>query len=146
MSVKLVLFCRGDETKASKPWKRAFSGQIPFLNTTLHDEKLIEQGRQAYLADQRSNHLEVNDTEDVIFSASEEEHEVELLSGVTDILQPAAREALEKRVKAVKQITERRLLKRKQSRHLGRIVREYPNIGRTVEEFVQNNGVDADAW
>lgn len=36
-----------------------FSGQIPFLNTTLHDEKLIEQGWQAYLADQRSNHLEV---------------------------------------------------------------------------------------
>lgn len=96
-----------------------------------------------------------SDTEDVIFIASEEEHEVELLSGVTDILQPAAREALEKRVKAVhrkarreavKQITERKLLKRKQSRHLGRILREYPNIGQTVEEFVQNNGVGADAW
>ena len=78
-----------------------------------------------------------------------------MLSGVTDILQPAAREALEKRVKAVrrkarreavKQMTERRLLKRKQSRHLGRILREYSNIGRTVEEFVQNNGVGADAW
>ena len=34
-----------------------FSGQIPFLNITLHNEKLIEQSRQAYLADQRSNNL-----------------------------------------------------------------------------------------
>ena len=132
-----------------------FSGQIPFLNITLHDEKLIEQGRQAYLADHRSNNLEVNDTEDVIFSESEEEREVELLSGVTYILQPAAREALEKRVKAiclkarreaVKQITERRLLKRKLSWHPGRILREYPDIGRTVEELLQNNGVGADVW
>ena len=94
MSVKLALFCRSDETKASKLWKEHlldqvildFSGQIPFLKITLHDEKLIEQSQQA-------------------------------------------------RREAVKQITERRLLKRKQSRHLGRILREYPNIGWTVRNL-----------
>ena len=131
-----------------------FSGQLPYLNLSLHVEKLIEQSRQAYLTDQRLNNL--ND-DDMIVSESEEEgiQEAQSLSAVTDIMQPAAKAALEKRVKAVRrksrrefvrQMTERRLLKRKRSRKLGRVLRNYPDIGRTVEEFVKQNGVGADAW
>ena len=102
VSVKLILFSRGVEGEHLLDQVLLdFSGQIPFLNISLHYEKLVEQSWQAYLADQRRNNLNVNDTDDVIVSESEAEQEVESLSGVTDFLQPAAREALEKRVKVV---------------------------------------------
>ena len=132
-----------------------FSAQIPSLNFSPEQEKLIEESRQAFIAGQTLNNFDLNDNGDLICSESEEEQDVESLSGITDILQPAAREALQKRVNSVrlkarretvKQITERRLLKRKRSKRLGRILRDYPDIGQTVEEFVQNNGVGADAW
>ena len=132
-----------------------FSGQIPFLNLSLHDEKLIEQSRQAFLADQRLQSLEESNDELICSESDEEQGQVDALSGVTDILQPAAKEALQKRVKSVrlkakrkaaKKIAEMRLLKRKRSKRVGRVMRDFPDIGRTIEEYVQSNGVGADAW
>lgn len=133
-----------------------FSRQIPFLNLSLHDEKLIEQSRQAFLADQRLQSLEEKYEDELISSESDEEQgQVDSLSGVTDILQPAAKDALQKRVKSVrlkakrkaaKKIVEMRLLKRKRSKRVGRIMRDFPDIGHTTEEYVQSNGAGADAW
>ena len=132
-----------------------FSSQVQYLDLSVQQRKLIEQSRQSFRTDQRLKNLELNSNDDLICSESEEEQDAESLSGVTDILQPAAKRALQKRVKSVrlkarrkalKEITEMRLLKRKRSKRLGRILRDYPDIGRTVEEFVQSSGVGADAW
>jgi len=89
-----------------------FSGQLPFLNLSLHDENLIEQSRQAYLADQRLKDFERNNEDDEVVSESHEEQEaVESLPNVTNILQPEARKALEKRVKAIRRKARRDTVK-----------------------------------
>lgn len=100
---------------------------------------MIEQSRQAFLEDQRND---VEDNGNTICSESEEELEVDLLLRLSDFLHPAARQALQKRIKSVrhkarreaaKKIAEKRFLKRKRSKRLGSIMKEYPDIGRTIE-------------
>lgn len=45
-----------------------------------------------------------------------------------------------------KRIPEKCYLKRTKSKRVGRIQREHPDIGETIEEYVRKCGVGADAW
>ena len=45
-----------------------------------------------------------------------------------------------------KAVAERRFLSRKVSKRISKILRDCPNIGETVESFVQDHSVGADAW
>lgn len=45
-----------------------------------------------------------------------------------------------------KAIAERRFLSRKVSKRVSKIVRDCPNIGETIEAFVKDHSVGADAW
>ena len=45
-----------------------------------------------------------------------------------------------------KRVAERRYLRRRKSKKVGRIQREHPDIGETIEQYVQKCGVGADAW
>jgi hypothetical protein len=47
---------------------------------------------------------------------------------------------------ARRRIAEERLLKRRKSKKVSRILRDCPDIGKTIEDFVQKCGAGADAW
>ena len=45
-----------------------------------------------------------------------------------------------------KRVAERHYLRRRKSKKVGRIQREHPDIGETIEQYVRKCGVGADAW
>ncbi len=45
-----------------------------------------------------------------------------------------------------KKVVERRFLKRRHSKRVSKVLKDCPGIGETIEEFVRNCGVGADAW
>ena len=47
---------------------------------------------------------------------------------------------------AKRPIPEERLLKRCRSKKVSKVLRECPDIGKTIEDFVQTGGAGADAW
>ena len=58
------------------------------------------------------------------------------------------RAAIQRKAKReiAKRIAERRFLQRRRSKRIGRIEKECPDIGKTIEEFVRKRGVGADSW
>lgn len=47
---------------------------------------------------------------------------------------------------AAKRVAEECLLRRKIPKRVGRVLRDYPDIGKEIENFVQSKRVGADAW
>ena len=47
---------------------------------------------------------------------------------------------------AAKRVAEECLLRRKTPKRVGRVLRDYPDIGKEIENFVQSKRVGADAW
>lgn len=75
--------------------------------------------------------------------------------GITDPLSDKAKYLIVKKCTAIrrrakrrkkKAIAERRFLSRKISKRVSKILRDCPNIGETIETFVQERNVGADAW
>ena len=120
---------------------------------------LVKQSRDAYLAfekidlpDQRRLQAVINGE---IVSESESDHpddyDYASLVGNKEKTKELAKiqlRAIRRRNKrdAVKLISQRRLLSRKVSRRIKGILHDYPNIGKVMEEFVEQRSVGADAW
>lgn len=111
---------------------------------------MIEESRQVYLMNRKME--EMND-ENVV-SESEDSDPEEWVT-VNDVLGAESRELISKKVKslrkqatreAAKKIEAERFLKRKRSKHVGTILKKYPNIGSDIENFAKSRGVDAEAW
>ena len=58
------------------------------------------------------------------------------------------RAAIQRKAKReiAKRIAERRFLQRRRSKRIGRIEKECPDFGKTIEKFVRKRGVGADSW
>ena len=73
---------------------------------------------------------------------------IDPLSDAGKVLIARKRVAIQRRAKrrAAKAIAEKRFLSRKVSKKVSKILRDCPDIGKTIENYVQDRQVGADAW
>ena len=111
--------------------------------------KEVKISKQAFDADQEAHYMEKS-------------RQCSTLNGmiVTDsesaqTLDPTDRQVMDRRVAAIKRTIRRKrakyianqhFLQRCKSKNLNTIVRSYPDIGSTIEEFVESCNVGANAW
>lgn len=128
-------------------------GIIQLLKLNEREKSIIEQSRQAYLLSERlqGNQSDVDD--DAIGSETEESGAD--WGNIHDPLQPEARDIISQKVKQLKRnarrkaaqrIAEARFLRRKRGKNVGKILKECPDIGSTIENYVKSAGVGADSW
>ncbi len=131
-----------------------FAKQLLDLNISEQDYEVIEQSKQVYhqQEDLRKKQDEIDDG--MIVSDLEPEDPEELLL-VRDPLDDAGKALIKKKREAIcrkakreikRKIAEKRFLKRRRSKKIGKILQECPGIGKTIEEYVERCGVGADAW
>ena len=129
-----------------------------------HFEKIVLQLADTelnLLSQSHSAYLELNTTEDVIpareaaafngqvVSESESDNPDNFLD------HESAKGILKQKIQAIRRkcqrarmklVAKRRFLQRKVSKRVRGIIDKYPNIGKCIEEFVQDRSVGADAW
>lgn len=131
-----------------------FAFYLSSSDVTVEEEKLIEESRQAYLETERRQYH----TEESADIVSDDESDVvnpdDWLS-VTGLDTEAAKEMIvkqrkiykrKKRTRAVKAVTESRLLRKRLPNRVPNILLKYPNIGDEIEKFVRERKIGADAW
>ncbi len=134
-----------------------FFNEIPKLELDPQAQQLVEQSHLVYLASEQDMYEQDRmartiNGEIVTDSESDDpESYVRLrdpLSEEGKSLVAKKRAAIRRKAKRrqVKAIAERRFLSRKVGKKTSRILRECPDIGKTIEIFVQERNVGADAW
>ena len=127
-----------------------FSGHLHLFNLEEREELIIEQSRQAFLLAQR---LDNSDADDEAVVSEAEEMEVDW-GNINDPLQKEAQSAIVQKVrnvrlsakrKAAKKIAEERFLRRRRGKNVSKILKECPDIGQTIENYVRSAGAGADS-
>lgn len=121
-----------------------FTSQIPSIGLTEKDEKCIEISRQAYLWKGQLEQMEQSDD----FGSESDEEETENCHKQQNHDMQREVKLMRRRLKrqAARKVAEMRLLQRRQGKHVSKILRDCPDIGKSIEEFVKDNNVGADAW
>ena len=124
---------------------------------TEDEEKQVEESRQSFLLYQRDrieNDRTVNMLQGTVCSDSESDNPDEWID-VPDIRAEAGKKLIQKTRRSIRQKAKRRiatriaeecLLKRRIPKRVGRVLRDFPDIGKEIEQFVQSRRVGADAW
>lgn len=119
-----------------------FAGQLSFLNLSLNDERIIEQSRQVYLLQRRLQEME-RDIDNGIIVSEYDSDSPEELNKVRNPLDEAGKQIIRKKRAAIrrkekrefrKRIADSHYLKRRKSKRIGKIQRDCPDIGKTIEE------------
>ena len=130
---------------------------LPSLELSSKQLNLIEQSQQVFKQMEEVN-KENSKIEDGFIVSDEDDsfsHEPIDWNTIKDPCSEKAKEIVVKRIKSIRRkkkrdlkrkIAEQRILKRKRSKKVGRILTKYPNIGKDIEQFVSEAGVGADAW
>lgn len=131
-----------------------FARKLSSLNFNNEEKGLIDQSKKAYLVQKSRNDKEADVDDGLVASESDDDDPTELfqvqdpldVKGKAIILKKRA--AIQRKAKRdiAKRIAERRFLQRRRSKRIGRIEKECPDIGKTIEEFVRKQGVGADSW
>lgn len=130
-----------------------FARQLPFLDLSENDERIIEQSRQVYLRAERRQEIESEIADGMIVSDSDSNC-AEEGQRARDPLDEAGLDIIKKKRAAIrrkatrevkKRVAERRYIRRRKSKKVGAIQREHPDIDETIEH-VRKCGVGADAW
>ena len=115
---------------------------------------MVDQSRQAYLIERWHKDKEDDVDDGLVVSESESDDPNELCQ-VKDPLDAKGKAVILKKRAAIqrkakreiaKRIAERRFLQRRRSKRIGRIEKECPDFGKTIEKFVRKRGVGADSW
>ena len=131
-----------------------FIKELPNLGINEHNNNLVQQSRQVY-HEQKLLLEKQNEIDDGMIVSDQESDNPEDFLVVRQPLNDAGKKLILKKRAAIrrkakrdvkKKIAERRFLMRKRSKKVGKIVRECPDVGKTIEEFVEKCGVGADAW
>ena len=135
-----------------------FNHQLSSLGLSKLETKIVRQSHHIYSIrksqDERENDIE----EGNIVSESDESSTDVNRQSLDEINSPYDAHALaliKKRRAAIRRkatrdtrrrIAEQRLMKRRKSKKVSRILQDCPDIGKAIEEFVQKCGAGADAW
>lgn len=129
-----------------------FAGQLPFLGLSTEDERITEQSRQAYMLSQRMQASRSQNSDEVVSESDSSENE--MLQDV-DLIGERAKAFLHKKRAALKRkgireakrrIAERRFQKRHRSKRVSKLLRDCPDVGQEIENYVKSCGAGADAW
>ena len=130
-----------------------FNGQLHLFNLDEREELIIEQSRQAFLLARRLDENN-SDADDEAVLSEAEEMEVDW-GNIHDPLQKEAQSAIIQKIrnlrlgakrKAAKKIAEERFLRRRRGKNVSKILKECPDIGQTIENYVKSAGAGADSW
>lgn len=141
----------------SHPDNEAILSEISQLELDAPSLQLLEQSRLAYLAAENDMYEQQHTARALngeIVSESESD-DPESYVMITDPLSEEGKLLIKKKRAAIhrkmkrqqaKATAERRLLSRKVTKRVSQIIKECPDIGKTIETFVQSCNVGADAW
>lgn len=127
-----------------------FSGQLHLFNLEEREELIIEQSRQAFLLARRLDENNSDPDDEAVLSEAEE-MEVDW-GNIHDPLQKEAQSAIVQKIrnlrlgakrKAAKKIAEERFLRRRRGKNVSKILKECPDIGQTIENYVKSAGAGA---
>ena len=130
-----------------------FSGQLHLFNLEEREELIIEQSRQAFLLARRLDENN-SDADDETVLSEAEEMEVDW-GNIHDPLQKEAQSAIVQKIrnlrlgakrKAAKKIAEERFLRRRRGKNVSKILKECPDIGQMIENYLTSAGAGADSW
>lgn len=131
-----------------------FSYKFSETDLSEEEEQIVEQSRQAFLALQRERESVGNEENQEIVTDSESDNPDDWV-GITDVLSNDGKQQVLKqrrifkrkaRREAAKEIAKRHILERKLPQKVCKTVIKYPNIGKDIEKFVEENRVGADQW
>ena len=131
-----------------------FSGQIPFMGLSNEIESKIEYSRQAYLQQTRKrNHEEQAELGLIVSDNSSDEEQsndavIDNVFSKEDIEAKNERQKIKRRARYAlkKKVAEEKLLRRRTSRKVSRVLAECPDIGEVIEHFVKESGSGTDKW
>ena len=124
----------------------------------MQEIKVIDQSRQAFMYAERQSNDDENYSDDasVQITSDSGSSEAEIWArGVQSPMDERGKLLIKKRrasirLKSMRQIKKRlaeeRLMKRRRSKKVGKIISECPGIGEEIEDFVKQCGAGADAW
>lgn len=122
-----------------------FSGLLHLFNLEEREELIIEQSRQAFLLARRLDENN-SDADDEAVLSEAEEMEVDW-GNIHDPLQKEAQSAIVQKIrnlrlgakrKAAKKIAEERFLRRRRGKNVSKILKECPDIGQTIENYLKS--------
>lgn len=137
-----------------EPMLEHFFETLPNLDISEHDLHMIQQARDAYQL-KKSLHEKQDEIDDGMIVSELESDDPEEFLLVRDPLDDAGKKLIMKKRAAIhtkakreikKKVAEKRFLMRRRSKKVGKILRECPDIGKTIEKYVEKCGVGADAW
>ena len=149
---ELIVLLRQYNTSVIEQVLLDFAHNMSFMDFTEEEERLIEQSRQAYLTRSRQQALGCQDNR--VVTDSESDNPEQWLS-VKKLNSPEGIKMIKKQRRILrsqtkrgvaKAIANRCLLKRKIPRRVSSILKEFPSIGRDIEEYVRSRRCGADAW
>ncbi len=133
-----------------------FDSKLSSIDITPEVKKIINQSYKAYIQGESLQRKQRDISEGMIVSDSESsEEEGYSWTPGKDLLGQNRRALLIKKRAAMKRnavheikkkVAERRPPKRRCSKRVSKVLKDCPGIGETIEEFVRNCGVGADAW
>ena len=136
---------------------RVFFVQLPNLGFSQHQISLITQSKEAYetFKNDDSAHQRTERAQEGFIVTETESENSEALARLCEPLCESGRMLISRRRKAIcrqkqrlraKAIAQRRLLSRKKSERVSKLLSECTDIGKVIEDFVSSNNVGADSW
>ena len=133
-----------------------FAHYLPVSDLSNDEEREVEHSRQSFLLYYREKKIEereIDMLEGNVCSDSESDNpdewiDVDLRTDAGKKLIQKERRRIRQKAKrqAAKSVAEECLLRRKIPKRVGRVLRDFPDIGKEIENFVQSKRVGADAW
>ena len=145
-----------DSNNVSKTLEEFFL-QIPHMGLSQNQMEHTVQSHRAFQAAASESYEQERIARSIngeIVSESESDDPDQYV-GITSITSAAGRELIRKKRVSIKTrhrrmrakiVAEKRLLARKLSKRTSKVLRDCPNIGKTIEYFVEDHQVGADAW
>lgn len=147
---------RGLSAKAMSQLLIDFAHYLPVSDLSDDEEREVEHSRQSFLLYDREEKIEereIDMLEGNVCSDSESDNPDEWID--VDLRTEAGKKLIQKerrrirqkaKRQAAKRVAEECLLRQKIPKRVGRVLREFPDTGKEIENFVQSKKVGADAW
>ena len=119
---------------------------------------MLEISHEAFLADEKFNSTQRTKHADSLNGCvitDSESDDPDAIEKATTPLDPSLKDNIQKRRATIKRqvqrlkakcIEEQNFLRRRRSKKVKGIIKDHPDIGQTIEEFVKSCNVGADAW
>lgn len=126
-----------------------FAAFLPFSDLSDEEERLVEQSRQAFLMTERRV---AREDDDVLSDSESDDPEdwVDVGKGLTEkmkslVVNEKRKQKKRDRRRFLKLVAEKSVLKRRVPKRASKLLKQFPNLGKDIEDFVNENRVGADA-